>query len=282
MDRGKLWNSRFKQLWHDKTQTLYQIEKALGCSRKSLTRCAVIAGFPPHNGEYQGECSIYAEAVSARLQDRVKTKQNKRALWLNLLRQNPNASIKQLELLQKQLYSWMVHYDRIWLTQNRPVVRRRGRIVGHKHCLEDWTSRDREYSVMVKQAAAKTQIAGWSAYLDQRTSHLWCDVDCLYGTVWFLCIFDRFDPRPPSFALPQNELERYEMDGKAPSVDSTSFARMCGICDRLRKAKIGVDGRGMSKASNSCDQTPACKDGRRSHHHTQHQYKTRNQTIKIL
>jgi hypothetical protein len=80
---------------------------------------------------------------------------NHRKRWLETATENPNASRATLAQKKSASYHWLVKYDKRWLEENSPE---RCRNRSRKSRI-DWSERDKNYSVAVRETATKMLTA---------------------------------------------------------------------------------------------------------------------------
>ena len=122
---GKVWEAKLRELWADETMAIYQIAQLLGVGITTLKRRAIslklkypreVFGSTLSSGEIPERYIIRKKTHEEELAKR-------RAEWLKLRDEHPEATRLELQSKVPSLLFWLRRKDPIWLEENMPAAK---------------------------------------------------------------------------------------------------------------------------------------------------------------
>lgn len=133
---GHVWESKLSQLVHVERKSWYSAAKELQCDIGTVKK-------------YATRLTFKEEGVSEELTESMALVKQKE--WLNLIRIHPEKSVTQIRKIAPALYAWHYRNNREWLKIHSP--KQGTKAITSKRV--DWTERDKELLLQVKQIIKK-------------------------------------------------------------------------------------------------------------------------------
>lgn len=150
---GLTWETKLKELWQNVRLSLSEVGRRLGVDPLTVRRHATRLKLPFYpNGRRTKPLSPYFTLHREDSVEKLKRKRNLfRYKWLSAMKQKSQITMKSLRKALPKVYLWLLQNDSEWLKRNRPepVKKKRAR------SSVDWNRRDVQYTILVKQSAAR-------------------------------------------------------------------------------------------------------------------------------
>jgi hypothetical protein len=150
---GPVWEAELEKLWEDPDVNPSRAARRLGVSRITAARQAARLGltFPPPGGKKVKNSTMATPPRAPRTHE---TKlQERRAKWLSILQENPEAMRSELQCKGASLYIWLRRNDEEWLNAHLPPPRTAVR--GRQEWMlsrVNWEERDEQLANQVREA----------------------------------------------------------------------------------------------------------------------------------
>ncbi len=153
---GPQWDRRFTKLWMDPTQSFSSLTRCLGPHLKALRCQALRLGLPLDRRQ---EMTTRPRPQNARMRGGQRGPElpicAMRKAWLSLQRQNPGASVSDLNRLASTVGSRLRKWDRAWYYRHSPKWKRGLQQYGRRQdTVARWRCRERELVTQIHSAVA--------------------------------------------------------------------------------------------------------------------------------
>jgi hypothetical protein len=171
VDRGWLWMETFKKLMAERTP-LYRMAETLHCYINTVKLLAVEQGLLPEDRRPPGTVYFYPRASAQPRQP--KPKPNYRQVWLQAIRDNPNATRSYLINLHPAVCQWLRANDREWYETNSPPSK--------KNKAVDWLFKDEDHLAKAQKAVAYLRgLPGRPAWINRRAIEKFGGITNIYN-----------------------------------------------------------------------------------------------------
>jgi hypothetical protein len=165
-DFGYEWKEELKKLV-EQGKSRAEIAKKLQVTPDTITRYAVLLNL---NHCWSGKLIEKVECDANNITDKTKrggtieNLQNKRQIWLDILKQNPSKKRNDLIRENFSIYRWLYKYDKVWLKEHLP---KRQKYKGRKPFDSEEEGRDQKLLQIVKGT-----VENWSQFEKDRPKQI--------------------------------------------------------------------------------------------------------------
>lgn len=153
MSYGPVWETKLREFYSSGNLSLDERAKRLGVARSTLVKRAARLKLSKATvyKTIQSEEQTSALRARKKLLARDRSPENYRKQWLQVLKNNPEASRTELRGKAPTAYNWLIKYDKEWFNSNSPE-----RLMpSGPQPITDWPKYDAETAVIVKEVAAR-------------------------------------------------------------------------------------------------------------------------------